>query len=45
MNFLKVWYHQCKSRGVNCTNTELTNRGGCTIWLNEKQVKQYITIN
>eukprot|EP01104_Vermistella_antarctica_P009478 TRINITY_DN2441_c0_g1_i1.p1 TRINITY_DN2441_c0_g1~~TRINITY_DN2441_c0_g1_i1.p1 ORF type:complete len:728 (+),score=108.61 TRINITY_DN2441_c0_g1_i1:255-2438(+) len=31
----KVWYHQCKSRGKNCNNRELTSKGGCTIWYDE----------
>jgi len=31
----KVWYHQCKSRGGNCQNTELTTRNGCAKWYNE----------
>lgn len=34
----KVWYHQCKSRGANCSNTELTTKGGCAKWYNEKEV-------
>jgi hypothetical protein len=28
----KVWYHKCKDRGRGCTNTQLLDRGGCTIW-------------
>jgi len=31
----KVWYHQCKSRGVNCLNTDLVDRRGCAKWYNE----------
>ncbi|CAL7934575.1 unnamed protein product [Xylocopa violacea] len=33
----KVWYHGewCPSRGRNCNNTNLTDRGGCCIWYNE----------
>jgi hypothetical protein len=36
----KVWYHGewCPSRGRSCWNTDLTSRGGCCIWYNEKQV-------
>lgn len=35
----KVWYHGewCSSRGRNCWNTNLTDRGGCCIWYNEPQ--------
>ncbi|GIY53024.1 ATP-dependent RNA helicase DDX1 [Caerostris extrusa] len=34
----KVWYHSnCSSRGKNCWNTQLTDRGGCCIWYNEPQ--------
>ncbi|TKR76226.1 hypothetical protein L596_017395 [Steinernema carpocapsae] len=31
----KVWYHSCRSRGVNCHNTDLTSQKGCAIWYNE----------
>ena len=33
----KVWVHGqwCKSRGKNCYNTRLTDRGGCCIYYNE----------
>ncbi|XP_017877954.1 ATP-dependent RNA helicase Ddx1 [Ceratina calcarata] len=33
----KVWYHGewCTSRGRNCSNTNLTDKGGCCIWYNE----------
>ncbi|XP_033358638.1 ATP-dependent RNA helicase Ddx1 [Bombus vosnesenskii] len=33
----KVWYHGewCPSRGRNCSNTNLTDKGGCCIWYNE----------
>lgn len=36
----KVWYHGewCKSRGKNCSNTNLTDQKGCCIWYNERQV-------
>lgn len=34
----KVWYHSnCASKGRNCFNTNLTDRGGCCIWYNEPQ--------
>ncbi|KAL1117818.1 hypothetical protein AAG570_004133 [Ranatra chinensis] len=35
----KVWFHGewCHSRGKNCNNTNLTDRGGCCIWYNEPQ--------
>ncbi|XP_064486490.1 ATP-dependent RNA helicase DDX1-like [Ornithodoros turicata] len=34
----KVWYHSnCSSKGRNCFNTNLTERGGCCIWYNEPQ--------
>ncbi|KAL1433778.1 hypothetical protein MTO96_012309 [Rhipicephalus appendiculatus] len=34
----KVWYHSnCSSKGRNCFNTNLTDRGGCCIWYNEPQ--------
>ncbi|CAN8025900.1 unnamed protein product [Ixodes persulcatus] len=33
-----VWYHSnCSSKGRNCFNTNLTDRGGCCIWYNEPQ--------
>lgn len=33
----KVWYHGewCPSRGRNCSNTNLTDQGGCCVWYNE----------
>lgn len=31
----KVWYHQCKSRGAGCSNTNLVNKGGCAKWFDE----------
>jgi len=31
----KVWYHQCRSRGVNCFQTNLVSQGGCAKWYNE----------
>jgi len=31
----KVWYHQCKSRGTNCNNTNLVNKKGCAKWFDE----------
>ncbi|XP_018314333.1 ATP-dependent RNA helicase Ddx1 [Mycetomoellerius zeteki] len=35
----KVWYHGewCPSRGRNCSNTNLTDQGGCCTWYNESQ--------
>ena len=35
----QVWYHGewCSSRGRNCSNTNLTDQGGCCIWDNEPQ--------
>ncbi|KAG5330852.1 DDX1 helicase, partial [Acromyrmex heyeri] len=35
----KVWYHGewCPSRGRNCSNTNLTDQGGCCTWYNEPQ--------
>lgn len=38
----KVWYHQCKNRGVNCHNTNLINKGGCSKWFNELEVSLFI---
>lgn len=37
----KVWYHGewCPSRGRNCSNTNLTDKGGCCIWYNEPNVR------
>uniref|UniRef100_A0A8R1DRM8 ATP-dependent RNA helicase n=1 Tax=Caenorhabditis japonica TaxID=281687 RepID=A0A8R1DRM8_CAEJA len=34
----KVWYHKCRNRGVNCTNTKEVEKGGCTIWFDEKKM-------
>ncbi|XP_014221079.1 ATP-dependent RNA helicase Ddx1 [Trichogramma pretiosum] len=36
----KVWYHGewCSSRGRNCSNTNLTEQGGCCIWYNEPRL-------
>lgn len=31
----KVWYHKCRDRGRGCTNTNLVDKGGCTIWYDE----------
>eukprot|EP01071_Lankesteria_metandrocarpae_P004207 Lankesteria_metandrocarpae@DN3428_c2_g1_i3.p1 len=31
----KVWYHKCANRGKGCTNVELVENGGCTIWYDE----------
>ncbi|CAG9772685.1 unnamed protein product [Ceutorhynchus assimilis] len=35
----KVWYHGewCKSRGRNCSNSNLTDAGGCCVWYDEQQ--------
>lgn len=33
----KVWYHGCASRGKNCNNTKLRDKGGCAIWYDEPQ--------
>jgi len=38
----KVWYHQCKSRGVNCSNTRLVTQGGCAKWFDEINVSLII---
>lgn len=38
----KVWYHQCKSRGVGCFNTRLVAQGGCTKWLSELTVNKRV---
>ena len=35
----KVWYHSnCSSRGKDCFNTSLVDKGGCAIWYDEIQV-------
>eukprot|EP01114_Cavostelium_apophysatum_P021239 TRINITY_DN7357_c0_g1_i1.p1 TRINITY_DN7357_c0_g1~~TRINITY_DN7357_c0_g1_i1.p1 ORF type:complete len:735 (+),score=215.11 TRINITY_DN7357_c0_g1_i1:84-2288(+) len=31
----KVWFHKCPSRGENCHNTNLTDKGGCAVWYDE----------
>ncbi|KAI6183028.1 ATP-dependent RNA helicase DDX1 [Aphelenchoides bicaudatus] len=31
----KVWYHQCRNRGVGCHNTNLIKKGGCAKWFDE----------
>eukprot|EP00917_Polyrhabdina_sp_WS-2016_P017033 GHVP01036817.1.p1 GENE.GHVP01036817.1~~GHVP01036817.1.p1 ORF type:complete len:713 (+),score=113.02 GHVP01036817.1:35-2173(+) len=31
----KVWYHKCPKRGVDCSNTNLVQEGGCCIWFDE----------
>ncbi|XP_066913617.1 ATP-dependent RNA helicase DDX1-like [Clytia hemisphaerica] len=38
----KVWYHKCESRGRNCRNTRLLEKGGCTIWYDEMKYLQDI---
>ncbi|CAD5212751.1 unnamed protein product [Bursaphelenchus okinawaensis] len=32
----KVWYHQCRSKGKSCENTQLIQHGGCAKWYDEK---------
>ncbi|CAI2350141.1 unnamed protein product [Caenorhabditis sp. 36 PRJEB53466] len=34
----KMWFHKCRSRGVGCTNTRDVEKGGCTIWFDEKKM-------
>lgn len=35
----KVWFHSnCRNKGKNCFNTNLTERGGCCIWYHEMQL-------
>lgn len=34
----QVWYHKCSNRGKGCSNTNLLETGGCSIWYNELQV-------
>jgi len=43
----KVWYHGewCPSRGRNCSNTNLTDQGGCCTWYNESQVRLLLIRN
>ena len=31
----KVWYHSCSNKGKSCSNRNLKELGGCTIWNNE----------
>jgi ATP-dependent RNA helicase DDX1 len=31
----KVWFHTCKNRGKDCSNRQLVENKGCTIWYNE----------
>lgn len=33
----KVWYHTCPNRGKGCNNTQLRDKGGCSIWYDEKE--------
>jgi ATP-dependent RNA helicase DDX1 len=40
----KVWYHKCKSKGSNCSNTNLLEQGGCCIWYNEKALLSQIQL-
>lgn len=41
----QVWYHVCANRGRGCYNTRLKEEGGCTIWYNEKEVRQKPSTN
>lgn len=36
-------YHTCSNRGKGCTNRELKDKGGCTIWYDEKELLQGVT--
>lgn len=38
----KVWYHTCKTKGENCSNTKLVAKGGCCIWYEEPKLIQAI---
>ena len=40
----KVWYHTCKrkDRGRGCTNTDLVEEKGCTIWYDEVKLLEQI---
>ena len=44
----RVWYHTCKSRGRRrrdgsvCTNAELKERGGCTVWYHEEALLEAV---
>eukprot|EP00922_Rhytidocystis_sp_ex-Travisia-forbesii_P040895 GHVS01061053.1.p1 GENE.GHVS01061053.1~~GHVS01061053.1.p1 ORF type:complete len:778 (-),score=106.73 GHVS01061053.1:1691-4024(-) len=38
----KVWYHKCANRGRGCTNTNLVEQGGCTIWYDEPSYQKAI---
>jgi ATP-dependent RNA helicase DDX1 len=39
----KVWYHKCnKPRGKGCSNRNLLDQGGCTIWYKENEIKAQI---
>jgi ATP-dependent RNA helicase DDX1 len=31
----QVWYHKCANRGKNCSNRQLVENGGCSIWYDE----------
>lgn len=31
----KVWYHTCSSKGKSCSNRQLKDQGGCTVWMDE----------
>lgn len=34
----KMWFHKCRSRGLNCTNSKEVSKGGCAIWFDEKKM-------
>jgi ATP-dependent RNA helicase DDX1 len=38
----KVWYHKCSNRGIGCSNRQLIQDGGCTIWYNEANIVKKI---
>jgi ATP-dependent RNA helicase DDX1 len=38
----KVWYHTCNSKGNNCTNRQLKDKKGCTIWYDEELLLEKI---
>lgn len=38
----KVWWHNCKGRGVGCTKRTLLEEGGCTKWQSESDLLRSI---
>lgn len=38
----KVWWHNCKGRGVGCTKRALLEQGGCTKWQSEGELLRAI---